>query len=106
MQLTARFDIVRGTGCRQPWFHVPARDPGRPDPGAAGWDTTTGIAPDLMLASRDAVRGMIDLLTARTGMPAIDAYLLCSVAGDLRISEIVNRPNWVVTFHLPRSILA
>jgi amidase len=72
--------------------------------GEDGWDATTGIGPDLMEAARDAVRAMIDLLVRRTGMPAVDAYMLCSVAGDLRISEIVNRPNWVVSFHLPRRI--
>ncbi len=40
-----------------------------------------------MVAARAAVRSMIDLLIRQHGMPAIDAYLLCSVCGDLRISE-------------------
>jgi acetamidase/formamidase len=47
---------------------------------------------------------MIDLLTRQRGMPAIDAYLLCSVCGDLRISEIVDMPNWVVSFYFPRIV--
>jgi acetamidase/formamidase len=38
-------------------------------------------------------------------MPAIDAYLLCSVCGDLRISEIVDLPNWAVSFYFPRIVL-
>ena len=58
-----------------------------------------------MAAARGAVRGMIDLLGARYGMPAIDAYLLCSVCGDLRISEIVDLPHWTVSFYFPRLIL-
>jgi acetamidase/formamidase len=57
-----------------------------------------------MHAARAAVRSMIDLLGRRHGMPAIDAYLLCSVCGDLRISEIVDVPNWTVSFYLPRIV--
>jgi len=34
----------------------------------------------------------------------LDAYILCSVCGDLRISEIVDRPNWVVSFDFPRVV--
>ena len=37
-------------------------------------------------------------------MSAVDAYMLCSVAGDLRISEIVDMPNWVVSFYFPRVV--
>ena len=48
---------------------------------------------------------MIDLLTARHGLTPVDAYMLCSVCGDLRISEIVDQPNWVVSFYFPRLVL-
>ena len=47
---------------------------------------------------------MIDLLGRQHGMPAVDAYLLCSVCGDLRISEIVDIPNWTVSFYFPRVV--
>ena len=57
-----------------------------------------------MQAARDAVRSMIDLLGRGTAMPAIDAYCLCSVCGDLRISEIVDIPNWTVSFYFPRIV--
>ena len=43
---------------------------------AKGYDATTGIAPDLMEAARDATRGMIDLLSRRHGMAPVDAYML------------------------------
>ena len=61
--------------------------------------------PELMQAARAALNSMIDLLTREHHMPAIDAYLLCSVCGDLRISEIVDMPNWVVSFYFPRMVL-
>ena len=65
---------------------------------------TDGIGPDLLGAARDAVRRMIDWLGREHGIAAIDAYMLTSVAIDLRISEIVDMPNFVVTAHCPLSI--
>ena len=70
-----------------------------------GYKVTTGIGPDLMQASRDAVGSMIDLLCKDTGMDAVEAYMLCSVCGDLRISEIVDMPNWTVSFYFPKVVL-
>jgi acetamidase/formamidase len=71
-----------------------------------GYEVTTGIGPDLMQGARDAVCGMIDLLSTRHGMSAAEAYMLSSVCGDLRISEVVDQPNWVVSFYFPRVVLA
>ncbi len=65
---------------------------------------TDGVGPDLMTAARDAVRRMIDWLGREHGLTPVDAYLLCSVAVDLRISEIVDMPNVIVTAHCPLSI--
>ena len=65
---------------------------------------TDGVGPDLMTAARDAVRRMIDYLGREHGLNAIDAYLLCSVACDLKISEIVDAPNWIVSAYCPLSI--
>ena len=65
---------------------------------------TDGIGPDLLGAARDAVHRMIDWLGREHGLAPGDAYLLCSVAVDLRISEIVDMPHYVVTAHCPLSI--
>jgi acetamidase/formamidase len=65
---------------------------------------TDGIGPDLMTAARDATRRMIEWLGREHGLEPVQAYLLCSVAVDLRISEIVDVPNWVVTAHCPLDI--
>ena len=72
----------------------------------AGWHAADGVGPDLLAAARDAARRMIDRLGAEHGLAAIDAYLLLSVAGDLRISEIVDMPNVIVTMYCPRSLFA
>jgi acetamidase/formamidase len=37
-------------------------------------------------------------------MNPVDAYMLCSVCADLRISEIVDQPNWVVLPYFPRVV--
>ena len=65
---------------------------------------TDGIGPDLMTAARDALRRMIEWLGREHGLEPMQAYLLCSVAVDLRISEIVDVPNFVVTAHCPLGI--
>lgn len=65
---------------------------------------TDGIGPDLMTAARDAVRRMIEWLGRDHGLEPMQAYLLCSVIVDLRISEIVDVPNFIVTAHCPLGI--
>ena len=67
---------------------------------------TTGIGPDLHAAARDATSAMIAEIVRRTSLSEIDAYLLASVAGDLKISEIVDVPNWVVSLHIDATLLA
>jgi acetamidase/formamidase len=71
---------------------------------AGGWYATTGHGPDLMEASRNAVRHMIAVLVERASLKREDAYMLCSVAVDLRISEVVDAPNWVVSAFLPLAL--
>jgi acetamidase/formamidase len=67
---------------------------------------TDGIGPDLMEAARSAVRHMIDHLVRTRSLTRIDAYMLCSVAVDLKLCEVVDAPNWVVAAFLPQSIFA
>ncbi len=102
MDATLTLDLVKGANLRTPRFTTPGPVTRHLD--AKGYEATTGIGPDLMAASRDAVSGMIDLLCATRGMSAVDAYMLCSTCGDLRISEVVDLPNWVVSFYFPRAV--
>ena len=90
-------------------LHVTAPEFLTPGPLARGTNTgpyyaTDGVGPDLMTAAREAVRRMIDYLGREHGLDAIDAYMLCSVGCDLKISEIVDAPNWIVTAYCPLSI--
>ena len=66
---------------------------------------TTGVEPDLYQAARAAIRRMIDHLTREHGFDPAFAYMMCSLLVDLRISEVVDRPNWVVSAFWPSDAL-
>jgi len=100
---TLKLDLVKGANLKMPRFRTPGPVSRHLD--EKGYDVTTGIGPDLFTGARNAVSGMIDLLTKRHNMSAIEAYMLCSVCADLRISEIVDMPNWVVSLYFPRVVL-
>lgn len=104
MAVDVTLDLVREAAPPAPVFEtVRAQRDGEDRDGVLA---TTGVGPDLLEGARDAVRSMIDLLGQRRGLEPVEAYLLCSVAADLRISEVVDQPNWVVTCAIPRAILA
>ncbi len=51
---------------------------------------TMAFNEDLDEAGRDALRQMLDLITARTNRTRAEAYMLCSLAADLRVTQMVN----------------
>jgi formamidase len=58
---------------------------------------------NLTLACRNATLNMIALLQER-GFSKEQAYVICSVAADLRVSNVVDVPNYVVSALLPEAI--
>ena len=108
MAVTLRFSVIKNTVIAGPRAIVPAADPTQlampAEMLAQGYYHTTGIGPDLMENAKNAVRDMIDWLAADQRLSLHEAYALCSVAGDLKISETVDVPNWVVSMTLPRGI--
>jgi acetamidase/formamidase len=98
--LTLRLDLVKAAALPGPRFIAPRPVTGHVD--GKGYDVTMGVSPDLMEAARSATRDMVDLLCASRSLSRVDAYMLCSTCGDLRLSEVVDRPNWVVSMYLPR----
>jgi formamidase len=59
---------------------------------------------DLTLAARNALLNMIDHLGQHGGWTRQQAYAICSVAVDLKVSELVDVPNFVVSAFLPLEI--
>lgn len=102
MAVAAKFELVKDAQLTNPRFTTPGPVARHFD--GAGYEVTTGIGPDLMTAARDAVSDMVELLAKRHQMNPVDAYILCSVCADLRISEIVDMPNWIVSFYFPRIV--
>ena len=102
MDVVLKLDLIKGANLAFPRYQTAGPVTSHLD--KKGYDVTTGIGSDLMEGARAAVSGMIDLIGSREGLSAVEAYMLCSVCGDLRISEIVDQPNWVVSFYLPRIV--
>lgn len=102
MNAVLTLDLVKDARLKTPRFTTPGPVTRHLD--AKGYEVTTGIGSDLMEGAKSAVSQMVDLLASRYNMDAVEAYMLCSVCGDLRISEIVDQPNWVVSFYFPRCV--
>ncbi len=102
MRATVRLTVRKDIQVPQPQFMTAGPLAQRTN--TAPYYATDGIAPDLLEAARHAVRHMIEHLEHTYGLARPDAYMLCSVAVDLKICEVVDAPNWLVGAFLPMSI--
>lgn len=110
----ARFELLKGEATRRnqnyPTFSHPAGDHmAYPK----GYYATTGTcihqdgrneAEDVSLATRNALLNMVDYIVDTHGYTREQAYCLCSVAVDLKVSQIVDAPNMIVSAFLPQHI--
>ena len=101
---TLRFRLEKGRRIPAPQFRTPG--PLTPRANRGEWYGTTGVGPDLFPAAQDALRAMIDYVSARSGLSAEDAYVLASLCVDLKISEIVDAGQYVVSALLPLNVFA
>jgi acetamidase/formamidase len=97
-----RFKLQKGRSIPAPQYRTPA--PLTPRVDSAPFFATTGVGGDLYVAAQDAVRAMIDHLGSGYDLSPEDAYLLCSVAVDLKISEVVDGGQYIVSALLPEAI--
>jgi formamidase len=113
--IRVRFSILKGEaerrGIRNPEFSRPAPLPTSHTP--TRFHATTGVSvtsdgesrpEDLTLAARNAMLNMIDFLGASGGWTPQQAYAICSVAVDLKVSELVDVPSFLVSAVLPLDI--
>jgi acetamidase/formamidase len=91
--------VVRGAAPRRPFLVSP--DPGVP-PGPTL--ASLGIGPDLGVDATTALEGLLARMV-EAGLERRAAYLLVSVAGELRITEAVDLPNFVVSASIPTRLL-
>jgi acetamidase/formamidase len=102
MYAALRFDLIKGRSIKAPQFQTTG--PLTPLVDEAGWYATMGVDQDLMQAAKDSLRAMVEHISAAYGMEPVEAYLLASLVVDLKISEIVDQPNWIVSSYLPLAI--
>ncbi len=102
MRATVRLTVRKDIQVQEPQFLTAGPLAARTN--TAAYYATDGIGPDLMEAARNAIRHMIDHLQRTYGLSRTDAYMLCSVAADLKICEIVDAPHWLISAFLPQSI--
>jgi len=101
MTVTLRFHLRKATRIPELQFETPAP---LEHPGHKGFFATTAHGPDLMENTRNAIRYMIDWLVSSKGLTRSQAYVLCSTAVDLKISEVVDLPNFIVSAYIPLQI--
>ncbi|HEX9134438.1 MAG TPA: acetamidase/formamidase family protein [Ktedonobacteraceae bacterium] len=103
MSVTLTFNLQKGANIPELRFITPAgKKLTVADEG--GYYVVTAHGPDLFKDSQQAIRYMIDYLSSEHNMTREQAYCLCGAAVDLKISEIVDAPNWIVSAYLPLSI--
>ena len=79
--------------------------PSRGDAGDAAEWVVMESGEDAFKTAQRATNRMVDLLVARWGFAAVEAYVLCSVAMNLRLSQVVNRPVVTVSAGIRKSVL-
>jgi acetamidase/formamidase len=102
MKVTLRFNVRKDMPIKELQFTTPSP---LTKADSQGYFCTTAHGPDLFVNSQNAVRYMLDWLVANHGLTREQAYCLCSAAADLKISEIVDMPNWIVSYYFPLSVL-
>ena len=103
MTVTLRFNVRKGANIPELQFETP----GPLDKLAGkGYFATTAHGPDLMENAKNAVRYMINWLVSTKGLTRSQAYVLCSAAADLKISEVVDLPNFIVSAYMPLQLFA
>jgi acetamidase/formamidase len=102
MYATLRFTLEKGRSIPGPQYRTPA--PLTPKVDGAPFYGTTGVGGDLYAAAQDAVRAMVDHIAAVYGLSGEDAYVLSSLCVDLKISEIVDAGQYIVSALLPEAV--
>jgi acetamidase/formamidase len=105
MAFSLRFQVRKDRRVK-PWRYQFVTPPGslQPRSDERGYFACTALGPDLMENAKNAVRDLIEWLGTEHGLSPEDAYVLCSLAADLKISQIVDQPNWGVSAYLALSV--
>lgn len=93
LRIVYQIEVIKGRSIQEPQYET------------AEYYATTGFAPTIDEAAKKATLYMIEYLEATHGLSTEEAYALCSLAGDLKIAEVVDMPHMLVTMHLSKEVL-
>jgi acetamidase/formamidase len=102
--VTLRFHVHKRQPLSAPMIETAAGRKEPPGPGHGEWIIVESAA-DATAAARAATSRMIDFLAGAWGFSEVQAYLLCSVAMNLRFSQVVNEPIFTVSAAISKVIL-
>jgi acetamidase/formamidase len=102
--VTLHFQLHKQRSLPGPVIETPAARKLESDAESGEWIVVES-ADDATAAARAATSRMIDLLADRWGLSTVHAYLLCSVAMNLRLSQVVNEPIFTVSAAISKQIL-
>ena len=93
MRIVYQLDVIKNRKMAEPQYET------------ADYYAVTGFATTIDEAAKKATRYMIDYLVSEHGLTRNEAYVLCSLAGDLKIAEVVDVPHMLVTMHISKKVL-
>ena len=102
LDVTLRFHLHKHQSLTGPL--VESNDEVAPDTRGDAW-VVVESGEDIAVTARSATSRMIDLLMSRWGFSDVHAYILCSVALKLRLSQVVNEPMFTVSAAISKQIL-
>jgi len=92
MRFIVELNVIKGKKIQEPQYETD------------DYYATTGFDTTIDGAAKKAVKYMVNYLVEEKGMKPNEAYVLCSLAGDLHIVEVVDVPHMLVSVHMPKAI--
>ena len=92
MRIRFRLSVIKDKKIKEPQYE------------SKDFYATTGFGTTIDEAAKKATRYMIEHISTNYKMSWEEAYMLCSLIGDLKIAEVVDLPHMLVTMHIPKSV--
>lgn len=92
MRIVYEIELIKGQTIPEPQYETEE------------YYAVTAYGTTLDIAAKKATEFMVDYLVSQRQMQAAEAYMLCSLAGDLLIAEVVDVPHVLVAMHMPKNI--
>jgi acetamidase/formamidase len=92
MRIRFRLQVIKNSSISEPQYE------------SKEFYATTGFGTTIDEAAKKATRYMVEHISKTYDISWEEAYMLCSLIGDLKIAEVVDLPHMLVTMHIPKSV--